>query len=300
MDVNSSGSPEKVLEELIGQLRTRLLALQKARIVGAKLAATVSQLLPDGQSYRDLLPAHADRETASFRQFVEWCLSDAVVPTAERRGSDILYDIVGSGQEVIPEPGELWRAFVAVRPKLHLVLDQRKALLSAVPHPAQVSSPRVVLSPLSLAEHREICNRYLRQLSKQGTQVPQLEEVLADYTASSYAKWLKILRGHAPPLDREWGEFRKNAVLEIFEQRVNAFELGGEKLAHLMEQFAKDTPGADRDPAQSSDATAVQSSPPELLEGQVRRRLHAVIDRMTLEQMNALLIPFSLFPQDPN
>lgn len=298
MDANPAVTPPIVLEVWIEQVRKSLLALQEARVVGAKLATIVSKLLPEGQTFRDLLPADVNRDTASFRDFVQRCLAQVVKPTEERQGSDLVYEILGSGMPVAREQGELWRAFVAVRPKLDLVLHRNAGLLSVVPHPAAEETSRTVVAPVVLAEHKHICEAYFKRLVTQGTNLPQLEEILSDYTSSSYAKWLKVLRAQAPSLDRDWGEFRRKAIVEIFKQRVQTYDLAREQRLQVLEQFAKDAPGAERDSVAPSETAPIQSGPTGSLEDQVRLRLHAVIDRMTLEQMNALLIPFGLFPHD--
>ncbi|MDR6154745.1 hypothetical protein QF021_002834 [Acidovorax delafieldii] len=298
MGANSTATPPIVLDELVEQVRKSLLALQEARVVGAKLASIVNKVLPEGQTFRHLLPEGVNRETASFRDFVEHRLAQVVKPTDDRRGIDILYEILGSGLPVVPEQGELWRAFVAVRPKVDLVLDRNAGSLSVVPHPATESPSRTVVVPVEVAEHKEICEAYLKRLVGQGKNLPQLEEILSDYTASSYAKWIKILRAQAPSLYRDWGEFRRKAIVEVFEKRVETLGLGPTQRSQVLARFAKDAPGAERDSAASGDTAPVQSVPTGSLEDQVRQRLHAVIDRMTLEQMNALLIPFSLFHHD--
>ena len=93
MDANPAVTPPIVLEVWIEQVRKSLLALQEARVVGAKLATIVSKLLPEGQTFRDLLPADVNRDTASFRDFVQRCLAQVVKPTEERQGSDLVYEI---------------------------------------------------------------------------------------------------------------------------------------------------------------------------------------------------------------
>ena len=298
MDANPAVTPPIVLEVWIEQVRKSLLALQEARVVGAKLASIVSKVLPEGQTFRHLLPEGVNRETASFRDFVEHRLAHVVKPTDDRRGIDILYEIVDSGLPVVPEQGELWRAFVAVRPKVNLVLDRNAGSLSVVPHPATESPSRTVVAPVEVAEHKEICEAYLKQLVAKGKNLPQLEEILSDYTTSSYAKWVKVLRAHAPSLYRDWGEFRRKAILEVFEKRVETLGLGLPQRSQVLARFAEDAPGAERDSAAPGATAPVQTVSTGSLEDQVRQRLHAVIDRMTLEQMNALLIPFSLFTHD--
>lgn len=149
-----------------------------------------------------------------------------------------------------------------------------------------------------LSEHKDVCDAYLQQLRQHGIQAPQLDEILLDYTAASYAKWLKALRAQTPPLDREWGEFRKQGVLALFRARLQEFGLVEAQFTHVLDQFANDAPRTANSPAQPITVTPEAAPPVETVEDQVRRRLHSVIDRMTLEQMNALLIPFSLFSTD--
>lgn len=299
MDAHPDKTGE-VPNNFLEQLHERLLGLKKARIAGAKLASIVQGLLPEGKSFRDFLPADVDKETASFRVFAERSLSAVVTITSNRRGTDVLYDIINSGQDVEPEPGDLWRAFVSVKPQLQLILDTKGSLLSAVEPSVAVSVDHVQVMPVSLGEHKSVCEAYLRVLKKRGATPSQFEEVLQDYTVASYAKWLKVLRTHTPPLDREWGEFRRREMLVLFGKRLEALDLRKTQATQIAEQFANDAPKTAA-PSLHIDLPAAPLAavpPSETVEDQVRRRLHSVIDRMTLEQMNALLIPFSLFPTD--
>lgn len=298
MDVQPDDATKQKLNNLINQVRPRLLALKKARVAGAKLASIVEQSLPAGQTFRDFLPDDVDRNTASFRVFAERNLTEVVTLTSERRGTDLLYNIVDSGQDIEPEPGDLWRAFVSVKPKLRLILDKKTLVLSAVTLQVSASADHTVISPVSLSEHKDVCDAYLQELKKQGIQAQQLDEILLDYTAASYTKWLRILRAHTPPLDRQWGEFRKQAMLRIFGKRLQALDLGGEQFTAIRDQLANDDRRAANTPVQPVAVTPEAAQLEETVEDHARRRLHSVIDRMTLEQMNALLIPFSLFSKD--
>ena len=298
MDSQFNETPENALRDLVEQVRPRLLALKKARVAGSKLASIVGQLLPEGKTFRDLLPGDVDRETASFRVFVQRNLAEVVTITSDRRGTDLLYDIVDSGQEIEPEPGDLWRAFVSLNPKQQLILDLNVFSLSAVAPIGADSAGHVKVPPVSLGEHKDVCIAYYEQLTRRDIQVPQLDEVLQDYTATSYNKWLKLLRTHAPSLDREWGGFRKKAMIEIFKARLSKIGIGGTQFTSILDQFANDAPRTDDTVTQQVEVTSEAVAPKETAEDHVRRRLHSLIDRMTLEQMNALLIPFSLFPTD--
>lgn len=298
MDANSDDSIEKITSALIEQVRSRLLALKKARVAGAKLSSIVGSVLPAGKTFRDFLPDDVDRETASFRVFAERNLAAVVRLTSSRRGTDVLYEIVDSGQGIEPEPGDLWQAFVSVKPTQLLIVDNEALLLSAVAPQAAVSASHTTISQVSLSEHKSLCEAYLQRLQQRGIQVPQLDEILLDYTSASYTKWLKTLRAQTPPLDREWGEFRRHEILTLFRARLQVLGLAETQITNLSDQFANDAPRAANLPVQSV-ATALEASPPlETVEDQVRRRLHSVIDRMTLEQMNSLMIPFSLFSSD--
>ena len=289
------GHSEKVLGEFVGEMRSRLLALKKARIAGSRLADIVHASLPQGQTFRDFLPVDVDRETASFKVFAERNLEGVVKLTGLRRGTDVLYEIVGSGQDIEPEPGDLWRAFVSIKPNLQLILDNRKSLHAVALDVIATNNRQTRISPVSLAEHRDVCDAYRQQLKQQRIEISQLDEILRDYTAASYTKWLKILRTHTPPLDREWGEFRKQAMLGIFRKRLQALGIGEADFAHIVDQFTDDAPRTSNTSARPVAANPEAALRAETTEDQVRRRLHLVIDRMTLEEMNALQIPFGLF-----
>lgn len=290
-------TPEKELRDLVEQMRSRLLALKKARIVGSKLASIVSQLLPAGRTFRDLLPEDVDRETATFRVFAERRLETIVTPSTARRGADLLYDIVNSGQEIEPEPGDLWRAFVSVSPKHQLILDCPELSLRAVEPPGTGSPTHLTIEPVLLSEHKGTCIAYSDQLRLQQIEVPHLGEILQDYNAASYTKWLKALRTYTPPLDRDWGVFRKKTLLEIFKERLRLLGFQGEQLTQIVSQFASDAPKIADAPGQAVEMPQEVVSN-ETAEAQARRRLHLIVDKMTLEQMNSLMLPFGLFSTD--
>lgn len=298
MDTQSDETLKNLLRDLVEQVRPRLLAMKKARVAGSKLASIVGQLLPVGKTFRDLLPDDIDRDTASFRVFVERNLTEVVTLTADRRGTDLLYDIVDSGQEIEAELGNLWRAFVSVKPRQQLSFDREALSLSAVTPPVACSATYITIPPVSLDEHKDVCVAYSNKLKERSIQFPQLDEILQEYTAASYTKWLKILRTHTPPFDREWGEFRKKAMLAIFETRLCALGIDGTQRTHVLDQFTKDAPRTAGAPAEPIKVKPEAAKPNETAEDQVRHRLHSVIDRMTLEQMNALRILFGLFPTD--
>lgn len=298
MDAQPEESSEKVLSDVIDRVHSRLLALKKARIVGSQLASIVGASLADGKTFRDFLPDGVERDTAPFRIFAERCLSDVVKLSSARRGTDLLYDIVGSGQEIEPEPGDLWRAFVSVHPTQQLILDLKTLSLKAVAPPIVEAADYALVLPVSLAEHKEVCVAYRGQLKQQDTEIPQLDDILQDYSATSYPKWLRALRVHNPPLDRDWGEYRRGKMLSIFEARLRHLGINDELQPNVIAQLADDAPrsgGSSASPRETATPEAVHK---ETAEEQVRRRLHMVINRMTLEQMNSLLIPFGLMPTD--
>ncbi|WP_349744476.1 hypothetical protein [Roseateles cavernae] len=298
MDAQFEGSSEKVLTDVVDRVRSRLLALKKARIVGSKLASIVGASLPEGKTFRDLLPDGVEREAAPFRIFAEKCLAEVVTLSSARRGTDLLYDIVDSGQEIEPEPGDLWRAFVSVHPTQQLLLDLKALSLKAFASPSAKAADHAAILPVSLAEHKDVCIAYRGQLKQRGVDAPQLDDILQDYSAASYTKWLRVLRTHTPPLDREWGGYRKQEMLSIFEARLRQLGIDDEQRLNVVAQLADDAPLSGGNSAPRLETTAPEAAPKETAVEQARRRLHMVIDRMTLEQMNALLIPFGLLPTD--
>ena len=301
MQETISTSPPLDVAGLTAALAPKLLDLQVATIVGAQLAPLIDGCLPAGTTYRNYLPAD---EPSRLRSFVERYLVDLVLPTDERRGSDFLYRIIHAVQDegVIGRgDGRLWRSFVALKPSRHLAYDSQTAEIGILESLGEASEAIKLISPVTFAEHADICRQFYEQLVKDGVEQPLLMAMLADFHPQTYPMWLHVLRTSRPPLDKDWGGFRQAAILGLFEERLGALDVQGERAKQLVLQLRRDHEQSMRsktvEPAATADSTpqaAAQTSPRDAKEKRAREALHAAVDRMSYEQIISLSVPFGV------
>lgn len=293
--------PALDVDGLSSALAPKLLDLQAATIVGAQLAPLIDGCLPAGTTYRNYLPAGGP---SRLRSFVERYLVDLVLPTEERRGSDFLYRII----HAVPDEGavgrgdgRLWKSFVALKPSRHLVFDSETAEIGILESLGEASKAIKTIPPVSFAEHASLCQQFYEQLVKRGEEQPLLKALLSDFHPQTYPMWLHALRTSRPPLDKEWGAFRQAAILSLFEERLGALDVRGERAGQLVLQLRRDHEQSMRskaaEPVASADATpqAPTPIPPrDAKEKRAREALHAAVDRMSYEQIMSLPLPFGV------
>ncbi len=286
---------------LTAALAPKLLDLRVATIVGAQLAPLIDGCLLAGTTYRNYLPAD---EPSRLRSFVERYLVDLVLPTHERRGSDFLYRIIHAVQDegaIVRGHGRLWKSFVALKPSRHLAYDSQTAEIGILESMGEASEAIKTISPVTFAEHAVICRQFYEQLVKDGDEQPLLKALLADFHPQTYPMWLHALRTSRPPIDKDWGGFRQEAILGLFEERLGALDVQGERAKQLVLQLRRDHEESMRsksvEPAATAESTpqaAAPTPPRDAKEKRAREALHAAVDRMSYEQIIALPVPFGV------
>jgi hypothetical protein len=268
-------------------------------VKGALLAPLIDSCLPAGTTYRTYLPLN---ETPRLRNFVELQLSELVRPTDERSGSDIIYSIihaVRSDSVLVRADGQLWRTFVALAPTKQLVYDRKTAEIGLLELLAEAPEPLSLVRSVTFDEHRKICVEFYAHLESRGEAVPLLKELLQAFEPQSYPMWLRILRTSSPPLDKEWGKCRQQALLQIFRERLTAIAVPLERIGQLELQICRDheqailrKTGTQTPAAESVASISSNPTPKDAKEKRARELLHVAVDRMSYEQMQSLLIPF--------
>lgn len=286
---------------LTAALAPKLRDLRVATIVGAQLAPLIDGCLPAGTTYRNYLPAD---EPSRLRSFVARYLVELVQPTDERSGSDFLFRIIHAVQDegaIGRGDGRLWKSFVALKPSRHLVYDSQTAEIGFLESLGEASEAIKTISPVTFAEHADICRKFYEQLVKDGDEQPLLQALLADFHPQTYPMWLRALRTSRPPLDKDWGGFRQAEILGLFEERLGALDVQSERAKQLVLQLQRDHEQSMRsktaEPASTAESTpqaAASTLPRDAKERRAREVLHAAVDRMSYEQIISLSVPFGV------
>ncbi|CAG2144863.1 hypothetical protein [Cupriavidus plantarum] len=286
-------------EDLQRDIASKLQELGAAKVVGAKLAPIVAQVLPAGTIYKNYLPT---TKTPRLKDFVELYLSDLIFTNDERQGTDIVYELRQQRSDSLAVvkngDGMLWKSFVALSPSRKLVFDTSIGEIGTVLVTAQQPAECVEIRPVQFEEHREMCERFVAKLGSEHRDTADLAAVVENFDEQSYPLWLKALRTSRPPLDKEWGKFRQDSVLKLFHERLIAFQVSEDRIAQLKVQLERDRGQAQANATGVPPATAISNEPSlsakELRERRARELLHAAVDKMSYEQIQKLEVPFGV------
>jgi len=291
-DLNSAALSAK-LAELLQERRTPPL------IPGARLAPLVNEAIGGGWTYRDYFRA---RGIPNLRKFVDEYISpDVVRPTDERQGTDVLYAIPRKASAVEQaHEGKLWKTFVAVVPTDNLVYNRVTGDVTLLSPTLPLPSDCVVVPPVAIDEQRELCLAFCDKLESEGSTegATALRGVLAESGDVFYQPWLNTLRMRKP-LDRHWGQFRHDRLLELFEKRILAAGASAARAGQLKQQLALDHEIA-RSPKQVEAATAATEAisgaggARESRERRARELLKAAAERLPYDQLMAVQLPLGL------
>lgn len=281
-------------------LAPQLLELSSETITGSRLAPLIDACLRPA-NYRSYFPIN---ESPRLRNFVEKYLGELVSPTDERSGVDPIYRIAhvaGTANTTLQPTGQLWRTFAALTPTQQLSYDRETAELGLVDPLAEETETVVFIPSVSFPEHRRICEDFYLLLVKRGQEVPLLQALLKEFEPNAYPVWLRTLRTSRPPLDKEWGHYRQEALLALFRTRLANLNVPMLRIGQLELQLARDhehiiQKKVGKNVATKESSTAVEVALPakDSKEKRTRELLHAAVDRLSLEQMQSLLVPFGV------
>jgi hypothetical protein len=216
-------------------LSERLKKVDEGTILGAQLGTHLNEILAPS-SYKSWLP----NGSQNLRTFAEQFLGDIVTPTTERRGSDYLFQINGSSQEIIPSfGGALWKAFCAVQPKqvIHFEPAGSTLYLIAVGADAAIEDPTIL--PVSKVEHKAICQEFATSLKFEDIDSQNLVDIANDYENRSYATWVTALKSETGLFGR-WGIFRIARIKALFADRLQPLTNDPAVCARLESEFEAD------------------------------------------------------------
>lgn len=163
---------------------------------------------------------------------------------------------------------------------------------------APVSPEAPAIPSVTIEEFDAMRAKFLAQLADSGETTQEVKALLVGDIP--YQNWISILKSTTPRLDLRWREFRRDSILDLFELRLVALEVQRVRIDELKVQLIRDfeqtrASKLDAEPLSVIENESVSpSNLKEVKEKQARELLHAAIDRMTIEQMHGINIPFSI------
>lgn len=295
----SSAVPVITKQSFRDQLAPLLQQYGATSITGSRLAPLIDSLLPTGTTHRLFVQAG---KTANLRAFVEQYLEGMVEVTTERSGTDPIYNIPPASQVAgkIRTHGMLWKSFVAVAPTRQLYFDRSTSELNVRESSGAASAETPTIHSVTIAEFEAMRSAFLTSLDEAGEATAELKALLSVDASITYQVWVSRLKSTTPRLDRRWQEFRRDTIVNLFESRLAGLEVQAKRIEELKIQLLRDfkearVGKAEPEPTAAPDSGASSSGgPKESKDKHARELLHAVVDRMTMEQMQSLNIPFSI------
>lgn len=259
---------------------------------GSQLAKLVNSALGEGRSFRDYL---SSTEPSKLRTFIErFVPSEVVRPTEKRQGSDILFAVPHEVSNFsLAQDGRLWRALVAVNPNSQLVFNHRTGAVSDLPVGLPVPDDCVLVERVQPFEHLQLRVDFCDFLQRGGVSLDGLREAATEESEGYYQRWLQLLRARKP-LDREWGQFRDEQLLNLYVSRLRQLGATEERAQQLRQELFLDHEVA-RAPKKAADALvaseAAGTAPRDNREKRARELLRIASERLTLEQLLSIHIP---------
>lgn len=295
----STTLPELHRQALLDQLSPLLHELGTAKISGARLAPLIDSALPAGTNYRLFVQDH---KPANLRAFVEQYLEGLVEVTTEKSGTDPIYNIpsASSTKGKIRTNGMLWKSFVAVAPSRQLFFDRSTSELNVRESLATALAETPTIQSITIAEFEAMRGRFVTLLEEGGDATPELKALLNSDVPVTYQDWISRLKLTTPRLDRRWQEFRRDSILRLFESRLIGLAIQSDRIEELKVQLLRDFEQTRAGKIEAAPTAALDTGDisvggqKEVKEKHARELLHAAVDRMTMEQMQCVNIPFSI------
>lgn len=265
-------------------------------IPGSQLALLVNKALGNGRSFKDFF---GENETPRLRSFVErYVPPDVVRATDQRKGSDIVFAVPHEASVVeLAQDGRLWKSFVAIQRVTQLVFNRSTGAVSALSAGLPVPDECAVVEPVTMAEHQRLRLDFCDALEARKTPLEGLRDVAQGQTEGFYQLWLQALRSRRP-LDREWGQFRNDRLLRLYEERLVQLGASPDRASQLKQELSLDHEVA-RSPKKVADAlvAAESSSAPghvrDSRERRARDLLRLASERLTVEQILTIQLPLA-------
>lgn len=214
------------------------------------------------------------------------------------KGADVLYRIRGRDASALPDSAsaQVWRTFVSPRSNKHLVLDRSAPLLVARDGELSIRDGELEIAKAQPAEHDRIRRAFTASLPPEAAEA--LERSVA--TDADFDTWITALRKFLPDSIREWGQFRRRQLAELFTSRITGLGLEPALEAAVLDQVR----GAERATYANVTSGAAEAVKPQARAGfqpdagddlaRTRRLAHAAVDLMTLDELRAIRLPLGV------
>ncbi|RFD19526.1 hypothetical protein DY926_11040 [Komagataeibacter melaceti] len=210
------------------------------------------------------------------------------------QGKDVLYSIQGREASKLPDgaASQIWRTFVSPSSSKHLVLKQSIPLLLARDAPANGDEAEIEIRKADLDEHDAIRRAFADTLPPvAATALERSGAADADFN-----KWIATLRRAVPGSVRDWGEFRRQKLAELFRSRIMDIGLSPAIQSAVLGQLTAAERGAYSAYAKATKLPRRASSSAGAKDtfARARRLVHAAVDLMTLDELRTIRLPLGV------
>lgn len=282
------------INEALRAIRSEIQAWTGPTITGGQLAALIRTVAP-GLEIRSIVGI--PKGPGALTKFINAHLSDTVERIGSQ-GSDALLRIVGrdvepSGHTASPQ---VWRTFVSPNSDQHLVLSGGGGVLLSREAPASAGAGETEVGKATVEEHDRIRAEFVDTLPEPS--VKALGELAAP--DADFEKWIAAMRERLPGSVRDWGQFRRKRLSELFTARIESLALTESFERTVLEQVKASELAAY---GKAAKAAAAAKRPSEATDGGVvgadrmaaaRRLAHAAIDLLSYEDLRTLKIPLGV------
>jgi len=231
----TSASPLEDVEKLRKALVENLSNFAGNAILGAQLGTRLNTLLAPS-TYKTWL----NEGNQNLRAFAETFLVGIVTPTTQRQGQDYLFQIEGKSLQVTQSfSGALWKAFCVVQPTLTIRFKRTESTLYLTPIGSDDATEDPTIEPVSIAEHKAICQAFAKNPNSDGRANQKLVDVANGFEPHNYAVWVDALKSEVG-LFQKWGSFRVARIKDLFAQRVQALTTDEVVRTRLASEFEAD------------------------------------------------------------
>lgn len=261
-------------------------------ITGGQLANLIKSVAPQ-IDIRSIVGRPAG--SGALTEFISRELFD-VVERIGNQGADTLHRVLGREVKLMEaaSSSQIWRTFVSPNSLQHLVLNKSARCLLVRDVPASEGAGEIEVPKASPEEHDRIRSEFVASLSE--SEAAALSERIGDDL--KFATWIAALRDCSSQMMRRWGTYRRKELSKLFNSRIMALNLDEQLQQAILEQigaaelsaYGSLKRGEPALPKQAERRSNASDLGPEGLSN-ARRIAHAVVDRLSYDDLRALKLP---------
>lgn len=232
-------SAELSLDLCVPKLRDALMLIDGAERTGAQLKAMIDSVCPD----LDIRQATGVLVgPGALTSFIRTHLADIVSPVG-KHGGDPIYRI-GAQRTSLEESENLdfWAIFASTSLGQQFVYNKTTKHIGAQFVGGPVPEDSIVIAPLSSDDLKQICVDFV-----EGVPESLKNELKTTLNLDNFfTAWVNILRTKYPDYYRDWGLFRVQAIIKLFEDRLKAADLSDEEVRSYVSRLVRNQSAAYR------------------------------------------------------